>query len=109
MCRRAGAPRRAWCVSPHRDRSNAWAPRPAHDCDRAHIHAHSAPACPPSLLQIDPSRLSTTEQELHTRVNMIEDTLRMCKSEISGIRDDLQLLPALCEKLGIAHEDLEEY
>ena len=39
---------------------------------------------------------------------MIEDTLRMCKSEISGIRDDLQLLPALCEKLGIAHEDLEE-
>jgi len=41
-------------------------------------------------------------EEVHSRISVIEETLRMCDSEIRSIQEHLHLLPQLCELLNIS-------
>ena len=51
---------------------------------------------------------STGKEELHERVGLVEDTVQACQQEIKSIREDLALLPALCDKLGVELADLAD-
>jgi len=46
-------------------------------------------------------------EEVHSRIGVIEETLRMCDSEIRSIQEHLQLLPQLCELLNIPLTSIE--
>ena len=46
--------------------------------------------------------------EVHSRISVIEDTLRMCDAEIRSIQEHLQLLPQLCELLNIPLTSLDD-
>ena len=46
-------------------------------------------------------------EEVHSRIGVIEETLRMCDSEIRSIQEHLQLLPQLCELLNINLESVD--
>ena len=54
------------------------------------------------------TKVVDVEAELHTRVGYVEDTLRGLYSELDGLRDSLELLPLVCEKLGIDYEKLNK-
>ena len=43
--------------------------------------------------------------QVHSRIGVIEETLRMCDSEIRSIQEHLQLLPQLCELLNLPVAD----
>ena len=47
-------------------------------------------------------------EEVHSRIGVIEETLRMCDSEIRSIQEHLHLLPQLCELLNISLQPAEE-
>ena len=47
-------------------------------------------------------------EEVHSRIGVIEETLRMCDSEIRSIQEHLQLLPQLCELLNIPMSSIED-
>ena len=47
-------------------------------------------------------------EEVHSRIGVIEETLRMCDAEIRSIQEHLQLLPQLCELLNIPLSSIEE-
>jgi hypothetical protein len=47
-------------------------------------------------------------EEVHSRVGVIEETLRMCDSEIRSIQEHLHLLPQLCELLNIPLSQVED-
>ena len=47
-------------------------------------------------------------EEVHSRIGVIEETLRMCDSEIRTIQEHLQLLPQLCELLNIPASTIED-
>lgn len=47
-------------------------------------------------------------EEVHSRIGVIEETLRMCDSEIRSISEHLQLLPQLCELLNIPLSSIED-
>ena len=44
-------------------------------------------------------------EEVHARIGVIEETLRLCDNEISSIQEHLQLLPRLCQLLNIPNPD----
>lgn len=46
-------------------------------------------------------------EEVHSRIGVIEETLRMCDSEIRSIQEHLHLLPQLCELLNVSLTDAE--
>jgi len=46
-------------------------------------------------------------EEVHSRIGVIEETLRMCDSEVRSIQEHLQLLPQLCELLNIPLTSIE--
>ena len=46
-------------------------------------------------------------EEVHSRIGVIEETLRMCDSEIRSIQEHLHLLPQLCKLLGIPLTSIE--
>jgi hypothetical protein len=46
--------------------------------------------------------------EVHSRITVIEDTLRMCDAEIRSIQEHLQLLPQLCELLNIPTASIDD-
>jgi len=46
--------------------------------------------------------------EVHQRINVIEETLSMCESEVRSINEHLQLLPDLCKLLNIPMETISE-
>ena len=48
------------------------------------------------------------KDEIHHRVGLVEETVRACTHEIKTIKEDLALLPALCEKLGVNPADLAD-
>ena len=47
-------------------------------------------------------------EEVHSRISVIEETLRLCDSEIRSIQEHLLLLPQLCELLNIPLSSIEE-
>jgi len=47
-------------------------------------------------------------EEVHSRIGVIEETLRMCDSEIRSISEHLHLLPQLCELLNIPLSSIED-
>ena len=47
-------------------------------------------------------------EEVHSRIGVIEETLRMCDTEIRSIQEHLQLLPQLCELLNIPISSIED-
>ena len=46
--------------------------------------------------------------QVHSRIGVIEETLRMCDSEIRSIQEHLHLLPQLCELLNIPLSTLDD-
>jgi len=50
----------------------------------------------------------TDHEEVHSRIGVIEETLRMCDSEIRSISEHLHLLPQLCELLNIPLSSIED-
>ena len=44
-------------------------------------------------------------EEVHSRLQIIDDTLRTCDAEIRSIQEHLQLLPQLCELLNLPVAD----
>ena len=46
-------------------------------------------------------------EEVHSRLAVIDDTLRTCDAEIRTIQEHLQLLPQLCELLNIPLSSIE--
>jgi len=51
---------------------------------------------------------SWEEEELHVRVGTIEQAVRACFSEIKATKQELDLLPSLCEKLQVDFGMLED-
>merc|ERR1712072_1496722 len=47
-------------------------------------------------------------EEVHSRIGVIEETLRLCDSEIRSISEHLHLLPQLCELLNIPLSSIED-
>ena len=47
-------------------------------------------------------------EEVHSRISVIEETLRLCDSEIRSIQEHLLLLPQLCELLNIPLSTIED-
>ena len=47
-------------------------------------------------------------EEVHSRIGVIEETLRMCDTEIRSIQEHLHLLPQLCELLNVNLAALDE-
>lgn len=46
--------------------------------------------------------------EVHSRIGVIEETLKMCDSEIRSISEHLHLLPQLCELLNIPMSQIQD-
>ena len=53
--------------------------------------------------------LGREDDEIHTRVALVEDNVRQVFAEIKGLTEDLNLLPQLCEKLMIDLEAIEQH
>lgn len=47
-------------------------------------------------------------EEVHSRIGVIEETLRLCDMEIRSIQEHLTLLPQLCELLNIPMSTIDE-
>ena len=63
-----------------------------------------------SSAAVAPVQLSTPlsdHEEVHTRIGVIEETLRMCDAEVRSIQEHLNLLPQLCELLNIDKSQIE--
>jgi len=65
--------------------------------------AAAARARSSSIASIDSNEGAT----LHERVKQIEDVVRMCNAEVREIRQDLKLLPQLCELLNVTPDEIK--